>query len=266
MDKTSLIHTNGRVLYAEMSGQGSPTIVIEVGSTSAGTQDAGWQPIRAQLADRQSVVMYDRANLGNSGPARIPRSLDDFSADLQAVLVGLGSLPPYLLVGCSFGGQIVIHFASLHPELTRGVVLLDSPHPEVDLRTLAILPPLSEGGPQSLADFRRITWQKLYAPLETVEMEGQDSLGSIDRARSVWNLGNIPLAVLTAGINDWEPDFPPKTAQAYEAIWLELQAAYAALSRRSRHWIVADASHSIHEQRPDLVLEAIQWVMTESTL
>lgn len=245
-------------LHFQLAGSGKPTIVIEVGSTVAGTQDEGWPAIVAELSREHTVLMYDRANLGQSGPAALPRTLDDFAQDLRAVLLESEAPRPYVLVGCSLGGMLVTHYASLYPDAVGGLLLLDPPHPDINEATLAVLPPARADEPGSLTEFRAIAWTEQFTPLQADQAEGLDYPGSQQRARSAWRLGDLPLVVLTAGINEYGDDFPPEIAQAYEAVWLEKQLAYAALSTRSIHQVVADSDHLIHMQRPDLVLEHIQ--------
>ena len=247
-----------RHLHFELFGSGTPTIVIEVGSTMAGTQDDGWSAIRAELSRDYTVLLYDRANLGQSEPAPRPRSLDDFAQDLRTVIATSRVQAPYLLVGCSLGGMIVTHYASLFPAMVGGLLLLDPPHPDINAGTLALLPPEHADEPRALAELRRVAWTEQYAPLDAEESEGVDYPGSQERARVVWNLAGIPLVVLTAGINEYGADFPPEVARAYEALWLEKQRAYAALSSRSIHQVVNDSDHLIHDRRPDLVLASIR--------
>jgi pimeloyl-ACP methyl ester carboxylesterase len=247
-----------RRLYAEVEGQGSPTVIIEVGSTMPGTADPGWLSIRAALAQETRVFTYDRANLGKSDPVGLPRSLNEFTADLRAVLNAVRIEPPYLLVGCSFGGMIVTHFASLYPAEICGLVLLDPPHPEINLRTLALLPPEVPGEPRSLTEFRKLAWQEQYAPLETNEIESLDFPTSIRQAQATWNLGDIPLALFTAGINEYGEGFPAELAAAYEQTWWELNRATAMLTTKYEHILVEDSDHIIHEHRPDLVMAAIR--------
>jgi pimeloyl-ACP methyl ester carboxylesterase len=247
-----------RRMYAEVEGDGSPTVVIEVGSTMPGTTDPGWQPIRAALALETCIFTYDRANLGKSDPVPLPRTLDNFAADLHGVLLAARVEPPYVLVGCSLGGMIVTHFASLQPREVCGLVLLDPPHPEINLRTLALLPPETPGEPRSLSEFRRLAWQEQFAPLETSELECLDFPTSLRQAQSTWNLRDIPVTVFTAGINEYEQDFPPAAAGAYEEAWWDLNHSMAALSSRSNHILVEDSDHLIHQSRPDLVLAAVR--------
>lgn len=80
----------------------------------------------------------------------------------------------------------------------------------------------------------------------------------------------LPLVVLTAGNTlDTEAlasvglpsDFPVEEIQA---VWVELQEELASLSTESRHLIVEDSGHAIHLERPELVVDAIQEVLTLS--
>ncbi len=187
---------NGRRIFAELHGvrqSGQPVIVVEVGSTQAGTKDRGWWPVRDVWASEAQVFFYDRAGLGGSDPVRLPRprSVADFTSDLHGVLRAAGVEPPYLLVGGSFGGLIVTHYASLYPREVAGIVLEDSTHPEHNLRTLALLPAEVPGESQALKNFRSFVWTETYAPLETNEAEGLDFPTSIQQMRAAWDLGEI---------------------------------------------------------------------------
>jgi pimeloyl-ACP methyl ester carboxylesterase len=255
----------GRCLYAEWhhSPASRVTVVVEVGSTMPGTRDRGWDPVRDALLEHASVFFYDRANLGRSDPVPMPRPLSAFTADLHAVLQAASVPPPYLLVGGSFGGMLATHFASQYPQDVTGVVLVDSTHPEHDLRAMAVLPPEVEDEPKSLAEFRRLLWTEYYAPLETFEWEGLDAPASIQEAKEAWNLRDLPLVVLTAGIDTWEEDFPPGPAAAYESVWMDCQNMYLALSTHSRHIIVEDSDHLIHFNHPDVVIEAVRSILDQ---
>lgn len=249
------IPAGGRELYVEWYGGESPTVVIEVGSTVPGTSDPGWQPIVDKLAWEMGVVLYDRAGLGLSDATTKPRKLADFTHDLRAVLAGFR--PPFVLVGMSFGGMIVTDYASRYPGDVSGLLLLDSTHPAHNARCLPLVPEETPGEPSSLSDFRRQMWLEQHAPLETDEWEGLDAADAMEQAKN-WNLRDIPLVVLTAGRDEWEPDFPQDVAKRYVQEWLQIQREYAALSSRSFHRVVGDSDHIIHDRRPDLVIAAIR--------
>lgn len=254
------VSAGDRSLYAEWYGSGGPAVVIEVGSTMPGTNDPGWFPIIGELSHETTVLVYDRASLGKSDPTSKPRTLADFTDDLRAVIAAAPVQPPYVLVGGSFGGLIVTDFASRDPQEVAGIVLVDSTHPEHNLQSLPLVPPENPGEPPSLTEFRRQMWLEQYAPLETDEWEGLNAADAIERSKA-WNLPDIPLVVLTAGVNEWEADFPPEIAELYEQAWLQMQRDLASLSTRSFHRIVADSDHIIHYRRPDLVIASVRALM-----
>ncbi len=259
------IPVGDRSLNAEYFDGGDLTIIIEVGSTMPGTADPGWEPVVKKLEREMTVLLYDRAGLGKSDLAPRPRTLANFTHDLRTVLADLAPQPPFVLVGASFGGMIITDYASRYPVDVAGVLLLDSTHPTHNARSLPLLPAQWRDEPPSLTTFRRQMWLEDHAPLETDEWEGLDTADAMERAKT-WNLHDIPLVVLTAGQNDWEPDFPIGVAKRYEQEWLEMQREYAALSTRSFHRIVSDSDHNIHERRPDLVIAAVRALMYDTSL
>ncbi len=252
---------NGRHIYAELHGvrqPGQPVIVVEVGSTQAGTKSQGWWPLRDALAKEAPVFFYDRAGLGGSDPVRLPRTIAEFTGDLRGLLQAMEIEPPYLLVGGSFGGLLVTHYAALYPRDVAGIVLVDSTHPEANPRTLTLLPAEAPGESRALKNFRSFVWTETYAPLETNEEEGLDFPTSIQQMRAAWNLGDIPLIVLTAGQDSWEAGFPLDVAERYEQLWLDLQKELAARSTNSVNIIVKESEHCIHDEAPDAVINAVK--------
>ncbi|HXE13225.1 MAG TPA: alpha/beta hydrolase [Bryobacteraceae bacterium] len=100
-----------------------PTVVLEAGIAST---SLAWVNIQRELAKEANVIAYDRTGFGWSSRARGPRTLDAVVEDLHAVLREAHGAPPYLLVGHSYGGLIVLLLAKRHPELVSGVVLVDA--------------------------------------------------------------------------------------------------------------------------------------------
>ncbi len=263
---------DGRRIYAELHGvrrPGQPVIVVEVGSTCAGTKSRGWGRLRDALVKEAPVFFYDRAGLGGSDPVRLPRSIMEFTSDLRGVLQAAGIEPPYLLVGGSFGGLIVTHYAALYPREVAGIVLVDSTHPEANPRTLALLPAETPGESRALKNFRSFVWTETYAPLETNEQEGLDFPTSLQQMRAAWDLGSIPLIVLTAGQDSWEAGFPMDVGERYEQLWLDLQKELVARSTNSVNIIVKESEHCIHDEAPDAVMKAVKrllrggWLMDD---
>lgn len=256
---------NGRHIYAEQHGvrrAGQPVIIVEVGSTQAGTKDQGWWPVRDALAREAQVLFYDRAGLGESDPVQLPRSITDFTGDLHALLQAAKIPPPYLLVGGSFGGLIVTHFAAQHPGEVAGIVLEDSTHPEHNIRTLALLPPEGIEESAALKNFRNLLLAETDTPLEANEGEGLDFSTTMQQMRAAWDLGNIPIILLIAGQDTWEDGFLMDIANRYEQLWLELQQELAERSTNSIKSIIAESGHSIHDEAPGAVIESVRALLS----
>ncbi len=104
-------------LHVFQTGMGA-TVILESGI--AGTS-LSWKPVQDRVSLFARVYSYDRAGLGWSAAARTPRTVDNLVAELRAL-----QLPkPYILVGHSFGGLLVQHYAAHYPEDVRGLVLVD---------------------------------------------------------------------------------------------------------------------------------------------
>ena len=111
---------NDHSLFITCVGTGSPTIVIEAGE---GQLSDEMNQITPALAERGRVCSYDRANLGQSGPARTPRTARDIVDDLHALL-GVAAVPgPYLLIGHSGGGPYVQLYPRVYPTEVAGVLI-----------------------------------------------------------------------------------------------------------------------------------------------
>ena len=89
--------------------------------------------IVTQLSGRTRVCTYDRAGTGASDPApNKRRDADDAVSDAHAVLQAAHLTGPLVLLGRSFGGMIVTHYADMKPQDVVGVVVLDTPPPSAE--------------------------------------------------------------------------------------------------------------------------------------
>jgi pimeloyl-ACP methyl ester carboxylesterase len=125
----------GRELALVCWGDGSPAVVLDAGSGDPGVSAFHGSPLVEGLAERTRVCTYDRAGLGVSDPApERKRNLDDAARDLHQLLAAADVSGPYLLVGSSGGGFNVFHHAGRYPNEVAGLVLLDVPAGQANLR------------------------------------------------------------------------------------------------------------------------------------
>jgi hypothetical protein len=197
------------------------------------------------------------------GPAQPDRNgrLVPTDPNVQLFAKGLGwdYLPgrePYVLVGHSLGGMLARVYAGYYPSEVSGMVLVDSAHEDEPDRAVALTPPdllkemLKQARPEDLT------------PRSAERIDGcsvRTLMNALD-----WR-ADIPLVVLTQGI-PYGPDMvavPSLAPKAYQ-LHLELQRELATRSPRGRHLIAEKSGHSIHQDQPDLVVNAIREVLEAS--
>ncbi|MEQ6353535.1 alpha/beta hydrolase [Lysinibacillus sp. M3] len=225
----------GIELYYELLGEhhDGPTLVFESGY---GVTLENWNPIRDEVSKFARMFIYDRAGIGKSEMDDRPRHSRQSVDNLRILLKKAGIKPPYVLIGHSIGGLNVRLFASKYPEEVAGVVLLDSSHEDQN----KILPPL----------FTKEV-QEAYYNQFTIEGSLNEIEESFEQVRTSKSLGNIPLIVVTGGLQ-------PFHTKESMAAWMRLQEELANLSTSKQHIIVEDAGHAIHFDKPEVVIGTIR--------
>lgn len=124
-----LVDVGGFKLHINSSGKKSdkPTLVIEGGS---GTASEYYHWLNEGLKDSMRVVRYDRAGLGYSDKSNTPRDPVTVARELHTLLENSGESPPYIMTGHSIGGAYIRVFTELYPNEVKGLVFLDSSHPD----------------------------------------------------------------------------------------------------------------------------------------
>ncbi|HYN10020.1 MAG TPA: alpha/beta fold hydrolase [Vicinamibacterales bacterium] len=116
----------GRRLHLDCRGAGTPTVILEAGIAAS---SLSWSRVQPRVAEFARVCSYDRAGLAWSDPSDPPFTATRMAHQLHALL-GAASLPPkYVLVGHSFGGFVVLAYASLFRQEVAGLVLVDPIYP-----------------------------------------------------------------------------------------------------------------------------------------
>ena len=102
----------------EVGPEGGPLLVLVHGAPDRST---AFQRVISHLPDLR-VVTYDRRGYGESAELAQARTLRDHTADLLQVLDGRRAV----VVGHSFGGNVVLQAATLRPELFAAVGIWES--------------------------------------------------------------------------------------------------------------------------------------------
>jgi pimeloyl-ACP methyl ester carboxylesterase len=240
------------------SGSGTPTVVLEAG---AGCTQESWAQVFDAIAEFTRVVRYDRAGLGASDLGSRRRTCQELVNDLHALLVNANLPGPYVLVGHSFGGQIVRLYAHQYPAEVVGIVLIDAVHHDQNARALALLPPTSPTDSLRLVNMREILIQG-YTDDPHWDPEGLNIQVSDAQVRATGSLGDVPLVVLTASqYGDPPSDLPADFVAAYGRMAHELQYELVRLSTCSTHIMAEHSGHFIQCDEPELVVAAVRYAI-----
>jgi pimeloyl-ACP methyl ester carboxylesterase len=167
--------------------------------------------------------------------------------------------PPYVLVGHSMGGMVVLLYAHLHPEEVRGLVLVDASHQDQFERIGPLLPPAFQGAPEAFLAFRRI-WAEDGWRDPIGNPEGVDLPAMQQEMHGIRSLGDLPVRLLVAG--DFLRLVPEReVARRLHEQKLELQQELARLSTRSQLSVLEDSSHFIIYDQPQAVVDAVRDVV-----
>ena len=121
-----LVDVGGWRLHLNCTGEArasQPTVILEAG---AGDFSVEWALVQPGVASFARVCSYDRAGDGWSELGPHPRTKRQMVFELRALLEKAGAPPPYVLVGQSFGGPLMILYAATYPTDVAGMVLVDS--------------------------------------------------------------------------------------------------------------------------------------------
>ena len=223
--------------------------------SGAGNAAAVWARVQPEVAKFARVCAYDRAGLGGSDPVNAPRTIVALTEDLHALLVNAKVTGPYVLVGHSLGGILVRLYASYYPAEVAGMVLVDSAHEDEPDRGMALIPH------DALKGMLKQATPEDLSPRSAERIDGC-SIRQLMNALN-WH-GDIPLVVLTQG-RPYGTDMvavPSIAPQAYQ-LHLELQRDLVRRSPRGKQVMAEKSGHGIHQDQPELVIDAIRQVIKE---
>jgi pimeloyl-ACP methyl ester carboxylesterase len=236
---------NGHQIEYAVRGTGRPAVVFVMGSYGGGSSRIdSWKPWMAQVDS--TAFTYDRPGTGESAPANDQRTPVQIVDELHALLSQVGIPPPYILVGRSLGGLYSRAFAMRYPTEIAGLVLVDGSHERqwIDLHRLdpAKFPEPSPTDPN---------WKK-------PDFVGMVETWRTGRLAIDGQLPDVPMAVLTS-LHHGSKENP--VPAIFEEDWRKLQDEVFQSTTHGMHIVTDRSGHAIANDEPELVWQAIRWVL-----
>ena len=268
---------DGRRLYLECRGAGSPTVVLEAGYRSSARiwsddfRQLGTPRVMvlASVAAFTRVCAYDRPGTvaplkddirpSRSDEVPQPRTAPDAVADLHKLLRAAGIAGPYVLAGHSLGGLFVRLYASTYPREIVGLILVDAYSERLETlmtpeQWMALVRLNVRSGSDTVEPIAG------YGDLETLGY-GKNNV-VMRQAAATTPLGPMPLAVLAhARPFDVPKDVEGLSSDALESVLRLANEDLAMLVPNARFFVAEISGHDIHQDQPNLVTEAIRQVV-----
>ena len=277
----------GRTLYLECHGTGSPTVVLLSGFGNAADI---WQvasshppPVAEGVAGFTRVCAYDRPGSyvttveqngkrvdatavdqypgarGNAVASTTPGGGAPVIAELHHLLDVAGVQAPYVLVGHSLGGVFTLLYARTYPEQVAGMVLVDSPTPNVRAllspqATVVAFAAQSDPGRSLVPGYVNERYR-----VDTI-FEEIDAAGPLPRVPLTYLQATIPL-----DLNQVPADQRPVVKEVITQNPIAA-TAYGAAIPGARLFRVPDTTHYVQTERPDVVIAAIKAAVAGSTM
>ena len=224
-----------RALVADTQG---PTIILDTFGSL--TSDL-WGTIQWRCSEFGRVVTYDHLSTGGSDVGAKPRDARHIATELHDLLKAANLPPPYVLVGYSFGGPYSRVFIDQYPDEVIGLVLIDP-------------------SPEEMFDWlrkKRTDANRISAKDEAEQNEFACTFPSLEQARSA-KLPKCPLTLITAmrPFGEMDPRLRPR--------WLAAHQHWLAKIPGAKHIVTYRSDHGIIWEDPDLVVNTIREMVTQT--
>ncbi len=269
-----LVMVDDRIMHINCIGQGSPTVIFELG---VGSASIAWSDVHVQVSQFTKACAYDRPGLGYSEPTDQPLRSGNVAERLQKLLHAAKIEDDLVLVGWSAGGVYIREFHRRYPERVKAMLFVDSSHEQQAtriphtpdngsdpaLRIARHLAPFglvrmsgildrrverSSGSDEMKSRLKAVYHQSHM--LDTVWRESEAFNLDINATKPPLPIGDLPLIVLTRGRSDASP--PERNARS------QLQRELTLLSTNGKQIIASESGHHIYVDQPELLIESVE--------
>lgn len=238
------VSRDGVSLSYREAGTGDPPILFVHGWTCNHTNFRDQIP---HFAASHRVVALDQRGHGSSGKPDQDYTIPGFVDDL-AWFMSKTNLDRPVIVGHSMGGTIALNFAHKHPDLTRGIVLIDSPVVPLP----AALEPVLE---QTLAAFKSPSYRAMQEGFARAQFFSADTPPALVE-ELIGSMGEAPQRLIhTAMEGLLAPESMPAGPIPVPALFIRAATAYASEEAFSERYPgmnvrTVDAAHFLQMEKP----------------
>ncbi len=240
-------------LDAVRAGSGSPSVVFEGG---LGNPLDTWEQVWPAISGLSTVVVYSRSGLARSERGPHTHTARGATEELHQLLGALDVAPPYVLVAASYGGLLARLYTSLHPGEVAGLVIVEGVHEQQVQRFGALDPSYPVAFRASFEERLRT----LGPGPEADEIRETMRIQAAGYVEGMAALPDIPIAVLTSMKSDPEAPYVNATPRGHEA-WRAMHDEWFQRSRDGLHLETSRSGHHIQDEEPELVVEAVRFVL-----
>ena len=272
-----LVRLADRDVHINCTGTGDTTVVLISGIPRFSFHFA---PVQSEASKFSRVCSYDKGGEAWTSPLAA-LTADLMLAELDAVVRHVGNNKPVILAGHSFGGILARAYYAQHPQLVRGLVLIDTPHPDMIRMPVNGQPKkmydLTDAEMEAVAEFGRKR-NAQAPPMGDPKIEPPfDKLPSDLHSSHLWAMKkamdasrNIdPLVILKTQsqfakrLKDQKLEVPTivitraKSADQPDP-WVDSQQKLAESSATGKLVRAVGSGHDIQLEQPSLVVDAIR--------
>lgn len=284
-------------LEYKIIGKDKTVLVIETG---IGSSFYDWYSIVEDLKEDFTIVLYHRCGYGKSQDPKTSRTTKNIVEEINYLLDKIGIKDKFILMGHSFGGLCVQHYAKMYPYKLKGIMLIDSTSFNFKqlymldtpvMNSLIAIDKMVESNINSskkskeelkqqnrniisayenrISDVDMKSVEEFFTSStlhKTIAEEFQNWDIDSNEIKSIPEFPNIPLIVIARDNKVSERELvkyniPEKEAILYENEWRKLQIELSKLSDEGRLVIAEDSDHEIYLDRPDIVIKYLKTLL-----
>lgn len=257
--------TRVRTVGLEEREPGQPVILLQAG---AGAALEGWGEWPDVLSEFAPVVGYDRPGLGQTPFDGVDPTPERVAIHARELLDTIDVGPPYVLVGHSWGGPLILYFAAAYPEEVVGMVYIDPQDPRISRAEILLTDDEEEIGRRDAA------YEEAIAALQGSDpphpgREAESRARSEFSRRAPDSIPADPTVPTAVVLTTRTPDMTGAPYYINEEYFREYHRVRVSRFVDWAHGrpdtvvlVTTDSGHFVHLDQPELATQAVEHVLS----